>query len=217
MIDGPPVRSASDGENLDRLLLRLDPDRTRAGQKYEEIRRQLIKFFRWNRSWRAEELADQVLVRVAQKESQEIHDIRAFALKVGRYVLMEEDRRVRRQTSIEDVSGKEGPADGHDTEREIVEKIYEQSRLECLRACRAKLLPADNDFVIAYYGAEGEKQKIHRQNLARTLGMSMTAVRVRANRIRDRLELCVTECLEGQRKPLPSGLATSTSESSRSR
>jgi hypothetical protein len=45
--------------NFDALMLRLDTDRNRAGDKYEEIRWKLIRFFHWNSCLDAEKLADE--------------------------------------------------------------------------------------------------------------------------------------------------------------
>jgi len=202
MSDSPSARNASDGENLERLLCRLDPDPTRAAQKYEDIRRVLIKFFQWNRSWRAEELADEVIARLSAKPIDDIQNVHAFARAVGRYVLLEESKKSWREASLDadgDVPAKDGSAVSN-LEQEIVEGLDEKTRMGCMRQCRTKLPIADDAFVIAYYSAEGEKQKIHRNRLARTMGMTMNALRVHANRIRGKLEKCVTNCLEDRRK-----------------
>jgi len=60
-------------EAFDRLLAWLDRDRERAGQRYEEIRSQLIKIFVCRGCVASEELADLTINRVAGK-LQEIVD-----------------------------------------------------------------------------------------------------------------------------------------------
>lgn len=189
-------------EDLERLLLRLDSDKTNASQKYEELRRSLVKFFDWNRSLRAEELADETLNRVAAKlKTEEIQSVHPYALSVARYVLLEDFKKYRREASIEDICGGiDSIVSRENMEREIVERIDQQIMNACLRDCRSKLRPADSVFVIAYYGADGEKQKVHRERLARTEVMTMTALRTRANRLRDKLEQCVIRCLEDRRR-----------------
>jgi hypothetical protein len=190
------------GDDLDRLLLKLDPDKTDAWKKHEEIRRTLVKFFEWNRALRAEELADDTLARVARKlETEEVQDVRAFARGVARYVLLEESKKQWREISVEELpAAQEAVADTRDPEREIVESIDQQVINACLQQCRGKLRPTDSQFVIGYYSADGEKQKVHRQKLAEAEGMTMTALRTRANRLREKLERCVTICLEERRK-----------------
>lgn len=196
------TQSTLGGDDLNRLLLRLDSDQKDAWKKHEEIRRTLVKFFEWNRCLRAEELADDTLARVARKlETEEIQDVRAFARGVARYVLLEESKKQWREISIEDLpAAQKAVADTRDPEREIVESIDQQVINACLQQCRGKLRPADSQFVIGYYSADGEKQKVHRQKLAEAEGMTMTALRTRANRLREKLEQCVTFCLEERRK-----------------
>ena len=54
-------------ESFDRLLLWLDPDRGRAGQRYENIRRKLIGIFASRSAAFPEEMADDCINRVIQK------------------------------------------------------------------------------------------------------------------------------------------------------
>src|SRR6185503_4743764 len=54
-------------ESFDALLDWLDPDRERAGQKYEDIRQRLIRIFASRSCYEAEDLADETINRVANK------------------------------------------------------------------------------------------------------------------------------------------------------
>jgi hypothetical protein len=199
------AQSAFGGDDLERLLLRLDLDRTVASKKYEEVRRTMIKFFDWNGcSLRAEELTDVTLNRVAGKlRTEAIRNVNAYALSVARFVRLEDFKKHQRESSIEDISG---GIDFHvnpgDPEEEIVERIDEQVRQACLRECRAKLQPEDSAFIVAYYSADGEKQKVHRKRLSRTEGMTIAALSTRAHRLREGLEPCVIRCFENRRKAL---------------
>lgn len=192
-------------EAANRLLLRLDSDPRTAWEKHEEIRRRLIKFFQWNRCFFAEELADETLDRVAKKlESEEIRNINSFALAVARYVLLESNKN-RRESSVEDcVGGPESFAEARDREREIVEDIDHQIRLNCLRECLAKLSADDRELAVGYYSAGETKQTIHRQEIAAKNGITIIALRVRANRVRNKLEDCVNHCLQKRREALQS-------------
>src|SRR5271154_647155 len=80
-------------EHLSRLLAKLNPDPERAGMTYEELRRRLILFFRLKRPHEAEDLADQVLDRVARRLSEgvEMERIEFYSLGVARFVLRERD------------------------------------------------------------------------------------------------------------------------------
>src|SRR2546421_12507552 len=52
-----------------KLLDRLDPDRERAGERYEELRRTLTRFFEWRGAPFAGEHTDGVFNRIARKLS----------------------------------------------------------------------------------------------------------------------------------------------------
>ena len=51
--------------------------------------------------------------------------------------------------------------------------------------------------ILKYYVAEGRTRIDNRRRLAQALGISETALRNRAQRLRDRLERCITGCLGG--------------------
>lgn len=59
--------SAFTQESFDKLLAWLHPDREQAGQRYEDIRRKLIKLFLSRGCNQPEELTDETINRVAQK------------------------------------------------------------------------------------------------------------------------------------------------------
>src|SRR5215217_6613207 len=81
-------------ELFDTLLGWLDPDRERAGHRYETIRLRLIKIFTSRGCPEAEELADETINRVASKLSEIINkwdggDPARYFFKVAQYVLAE--------------------------------------------------------------------------------------------------------------------------------
>lgn len=196
---------ADDGErrtDLRRLLLRLDSDPANAWEKYRGLRGRLMKFFEWNQCGFPEELADEVLDRVARKpEDEEIRDVNEFVIGIARNVRLEAYKKSQRETHIEDrPGGQESVPDPRDHEQEIVADLDHQNSLACLRECLGNLKPADRSMALDYYSAEDEKQKVHRQKLARAVGITMIALRVRANRLREKLEQCVNNCVESRRQ-----------------
>src|SRR5260370_31053541 len=89
-----------------RFLRRLDADPNRAAEKYEEIRRRLIKFFVWNHSCRAEELVDRTLTTLEKKmEAEDIDNVFGYALGIARNVDRESFRESRRIKALEDEPG----------------------------------------------------------------------------------------------------------------
>jgi DNA-directed RNA polymerase specialized sigma24 family protein len=182
-------------------MRRFDPDFTRAWEKYENVRRRLVKFFEWNQCSGPEDLADDVLDRVAAKpESEDIRDVAHYALGVARYVCMEAHKKMRREAHIEEFEGGEDSLPNtYNQSTDIVERLDHENRLICLKGCLDKLMTGDRELVLQYYSAEEEKQKVHRQKLAEKTGVTLGALRVRTNRLREKLEQCVKDCLGSHR------------------
>src|SRR5579872_1924993 len=187
--------------DLNRLLIRLDSDAARAWEKYRSIRSRLVKFFEWNQCRSPEDLADEVLDRVARKPAEEeIRDVSEFVIGVARYLRLEAHKKEQRESHLEDrPGGQDSLADPRDHESELVGMIDQQSNLACLRDCLAGLNSADSRLALDYYSAEEEKQKVHRQKLTNAVGITILALRVRANRLREKLERCVSSCIESRR------------------
>src|SRR5215831_12242937 len=78
-------------EGFTRLLEALDSDRDRAAERYEHLRRSLIKYFDWRGSNNSERGADETIDRLARKlsEGNIVDDLHTYALGVARYVHLE--------------------------------------------------------------------------------------------------------------------------------
>ncbi len=195
----------SDGDDerteLQRLIRRLDPDPENAWQKYRDLRERLVKFFQWNQSQDPEESADEVLDRVGRKpDEEEIRNVAEFVIGVARNVLREGYKKSQRESHIDGwEGGGESLAEPRDREEEIVSGLDHHTRLEALRRCLEDLKPEERSLAIDYYSAVEEKQKEHRRKLAAAAGVTMITLRVRANRLRDRLENCVDNGLHARR------------------
>ena len=197
----PETGGREDRTDLNCLLARLDSDPANAWEKYNSLRTRLVKFFDWNRCGSSEELADEVLDRVARKpQDEEIRDIHEFVIGVARNIRLEAYKKNQRESHLEDrPGGSEALAGSLDLESEMVADLDLQKNLACLRECLGTMRPADRALALDYYSAEDEKQKVHRQKLASAAGITMIALRVRANRLREKLEQCVRNCLESRR------------------
>src|SRR5690349_3308573 len=92
-------------ETFDLLLGWLSPDRDIAGQKYEEIRRALIRIFTWRGISDAESLADETINVVAQKVSEVAPhyagDPKAYFHSVGQRLLMAYERQQHHELPLE--------------------------------------------------------------------------------------------------------------------
>jgi DNA-directed RNA polymerase specialized sigma24 family protein len=166
---------------FDRFLARLDSDRERAGVKYEALRRKLIMFFRYRDCPDAETLADETIDRVVRKQIEEdIQELVPYTLGVARRVAAEAWKRESASPPVPPV--REDP------------RGWER-QLELLRGCM-QLIPEKERVLILDYYQHDKSQKIEdKRRIAAKLGLASTALRVRAYRIRRRLENCVTKKL----------------------
>lgn len=182
-----------DTAGFSRFLSRLGEDPDSAAERYEELRLKLTRFFSWKgtENYLADDLADETLDRVAAKvaEGIEIESLNAYTHTVARFVWLEHLRARK-----EEPSGDELPV----VEVQPDEPEDEDIRLACLRSCLAEAVSADSDttLVTRYYDPEpGEKFKEARKRLAEELGLTVNALKVRACRIRARLESCIGKCV----------------------
>jgi DNA-directed RNA polymerase specialized sigma24 family protein len=183
-------------EGLDALLALLDPDRDRAGERYEALRRRLVKLFEWRGVRDPAELADETLDRVCRRiaggEVIRADDPGAYVLGVARNVLRESWKKEARDPAAPLPDADRAPAAIPEGDEEL------ERRLACLQSCLASLPPETSRLVLDYYGDGGGSRIRRRQGLAAALGIAASALRLRLHRVRVRLEACVARCLEGR-------------------
>jgi len=180
------------------LLSRLGPDAERAGAVYEHLRRALVSFFAWRGAATPEECADETLDRLARRldDGVVVEDVAPFARGIARLVLLEHWRRSEaRGVSLD------GLGSGHPVTPEPPDEVLS----ECLSRCLSELAPESRDLILEYYVAEGRRRIEARKHIAQALGVSESALRNRAQRLRDRLERCLTLCLASPQAPAPRG------------
>lgn len=186
----PPDERRLSAVGLARLLTRLDPDAKRAPAEYERLRRTLVRFFDLRGAWPPEECADDCLDRLARRlESGEddsaIEDVRRYAHGIARLVLLE---RLRTPTlasiSDDDLENLPAPAPAPDG----------NPLRDCFDCCLSVQPEEHRTLALQYYVAEGQAKIDNRRGLARALGITENALRRRVQRIRERLEQCMTTC-----------------------
>ncbi len=178
---------------FDGLLSSFDADRERAGEQYERLRRKLSKFFEWRGADDPVEQADETLSRVARKlaEGAEIQDLNQYCLGVARLLLKEEFKhREQQQRAFRQLPQNSHPAPTMDDTDEI--------RRRCFETCLQNLDAENRELLLAYYQDEKRAKIERRKELAAALGIPLNALRIRAHRIRARLETAVRECVRCQ-------------------
>ena len=194
MLDGqdhvqavPRQKWALNQEAFDKLLVAFDVDRETAGRKYLEIRNNLTRFFEWRGCSFPEDHADETINRMAKRvfEGEAILNHSGYAMGVARLLLLEIHKgRQREQSALAEI----GAAPVYVPEED------DESRLTCLRSCLQTLSPDNRELILQYYqGEKGEKIE-NRKKLLDRLGIPVNTLRMRALRLRERLQACVEEC-----------------------
>lgn len=184
---------------LHRLLAWLDEDADSDGRKYLEMRRRLVAYFDRKNCSAPEELSDETLNRVARRlEEQgaiECETPAKYCYIVARYVFMEHLREAQKDKALRDDVGRQPRGNDYagfdvDDEKEIKEKM-----LHCLEQCAGKLESAHREIIFRYYIGKERIKIENRRALAAELGITINALSIRACRIREKLEVCVRECV----------------------
>jgi DNA-directed RNA polymerase specialized sigma24 family protein len=170
-------------EEFDRLLSWLDPDPERAGLVYEKIRWRLVAILASRGCASSEELADETIDRVARRvadiEASYVGDKAIYFLGVMNNVhheYLKQPPVPRLPEPVDDVESKE-------------------SIHRCLDKCLDKLTPNSRRMIEQYY-AEDKRAKIDlRKRIAAELGIGLSTLRLRALRIREKLQACIEQCL----------------------
>jgi DNA-directed RNA polymerase specialized sigma24 family protein len=173
--------------SFNRLLEALDPDAERAGDRYEHLRRSLIKYFDWRGSFYSERDTDETIDRISRKlgEGQVFDDVFSYALGIARNVLLESLRSQEKERE----ASQNFVFINEDTEQEP------DPRFTCFDFCLEQLPPSKRDLIIAYYEGDKRRKIANRKRLADESGMPINRLRIQVHRIREKLGECIENCL----------------------
>jgi len=181
-------------EEFAQLLKWLAPDLERAGEKYEQIRRGLIKIFGCRGSTIPEELADETINRVARKVGEiavgYVGEPAYYFYAVADKIYLESLRTASTQL-------KPLPA-------EIADKKPSGEEMElkykCLEECLDKLPRLSREIIYMYYGHDraGREKIERRKELAERLRVGTSILWLKAHRIRQNLKKCLSQCFQGK-------------------
>ena len=177
-------------EAFDGLLYSLGEDRESAGERYLEIRGNLIRFFQWRGSQFPEDHADETINRIAKRisEREEIRNPASYYLGVARMLLLEINReRVMQQQALSELTCSEITSDQSDEP---------EARIDCLRTCLQRLSSENRELILQYYSGEKGAKIDSRKKLSQRLGIPVNTLRMRALRIRENLQQCIENCQE---------------------
>lgn len=173
-------------DEFDALMGFLDPDRNRAGERYEAIRHRLIRLFEWRGCSSAEDLADETINRVARRVARGLEldkpDPYAYFCGVAHLVHKESIRREQKERKRDGELPLPNPSEDEP-----------DPRLDHLRHC-LQILNAEQQRLVLRYHQDGRRIQA-RKELCQELGIEMNALRIRVHRLRRKIELCIQERL----------------------
>lgn len=182
-------------KEFDALLRFFSDDREEAGERYENIRRGLIRFFEFKGCSDALSLADETINRVAAKiegfDSSRETKPESYFYGFAANILREYKRSAVKETALEDTHYTEIGHPGANGDKE--------TELACLDKCLEKLRDGDKKLIAEYYAYERQEKLVHRQEMAERIGCEPGALYTRVFRIKKALRNCVEKCVATNR------------------
>jgi len=174
-------------EAFDRLLASFGEDPDSAASRYLEARGNLVQFFTWRGCPFPEDHADETINRVAKRmaEGEEIRNPFGYLIGVARMLLLEINKeRAREQKALEEMARPQAAADSEESE----------PRIDCLRDCLNNLSDDNRELIIQYYQGEKGAKIENRKKLTERFRIPVNTLRMRALRLRDKLQVCMEDC-----------------------
>lgn len=176
----PPTQEA-----FDKLLGWLNPDRDKAGERYNQIQLRLIRIFACQGCCEPEDLADKALDVVIRRIDWLVANYQGdpalYFYGVARKIFLEYQRK-----PIID------PPPPPEPEPDEITRAW-----ECLETCLDQLRADDRTLVLRYHQEQkGAKIRL-RKRIADELGLSRNALRIKMCHLRSQLRQCVFLCLQG--------------------
>ncbi|MGA9769881.1 MAG: hypothetical protein WBV94_12625 [Blastocatellia bacterium] len=178
-------------EDFDILLLWLNPDREKAGHKYEQVRRCLTDFFVRRGMRDALSLTDEVINRVTLKvrslRLNYVGEPTKYFLGVARNIALEVQRQPLHFEFSDDFF-----LTPYDQSVDYKELLFQK-----LEHCLVKLPQHDQEMLLRYYG-ENPKAILtnDREIMALEMGLTLNRLRVTVYRLKEKLKRCIENQLK---------------------
>jgi hypothetical protein len=174
-------REPPNKEAFDKLLLWLDPDREKAGKKYQTIQFRLIRIFATKGCTDPEDLVDESFNVAALK----IDWLRENYVGDPAFYLHGIAKKIFLEIKPKPIPPRLEP-DTDELER----------RSTCLDQCLDRLTTTKERRLVLEYHAKERQERIRtRRQLAHELGCTMNALRIKVFHIHARIRPCIKECL----------------------
>jgi DNA-directed RNA polymerase specialized sigma24 family protein len=177
-------------EAYDKLLACFSSDEEEASEQLLVAYLKLVRFFEWHTCESPEICADETIDRAARRidEGERIDNLMGYFNGIAHYVLMEKRKPLPFEPlpiDLTDQRSFDAPAEEE-----------HETRLSCLDTCLEELQAEDRIVILGYYQEEKRAKINFRKQMADRLGVGINALRIRAFRIRTKLEECLIKCLD---------------------
>ncbi len=180
-------------KEFDGLLGLFSANREEAGEKYEQIRQGLVRFFQIKGCADPQSLTDETINRVAAKlhtfdASRNVRPVSYF-YGFATNILLEYRRKAAKESVFNDdkIRGGQTTIDEEPDDRERT----------CLEQCLEELPVKEKDLVIEYYSRDRQERIELRQRICGRLQCTAAALYTRVCRIKSTLKNCIETCTSG--------------------
>ncbi|MEO7674419.1 MAG: hypothetical protein ABIU09_10140 [Pyrinomonadaceae bacterium] len=177
-------------KEFDGLLGLFSANREEAGEKYEEVRRGLVRFFHFRGCSDPQSLTDETINRVAAKldafdRSRNIRPVSYF-YGFASNILLEYRRRAAKELEY---------TDGQIMDRGTIPAEDPNDAFRaCLDECLEDLPDKEKNLVIEYYSRDKQERIELRQKVCERLQCTAAALYTRVSRIKSTLKDCIEAC-----------------------
>ena len=172
-------------ENFEKLLRWLEPDRDKAGEKYERIRLRVIRVFSSRGCYDADDLADKtiniVTLKIDKLTENYVGDPALYFYAVAKKVYLE---------SLKLKPPITPPRPDPEPDKEQLAQYLDD--------CMDQLLPAERDLVLRYHEFDKQAKIRNRKKLAEESQLTRNALRIKVCHIHARLRKCLEQRLREQ-------------------
>lgn len=200
-IDSTKLDILQEQLEFNNLLQWLDTDQDKAAEQYKKLQERLSSFFQQKLHGEdSKDLADKAFSIIAKKitkgEQIRTNNQATFALGIARVLVLEHWRK-NKEEPLSDELLLNYPSKEPAIDSKLIDN--EQSKLiqKCLKHCLAELPLESRSLVLQYFGGQGQEQKNskHREQLAKQYVTTVENLRLRACRLRGKLEDCINKQL----------------------
>lgn len=187
-------------EAFEKLLHWLDPDIEKAAEKYERVRLKLIKLFKWRNCIPEEEYADVTINRVTRRVFEnapvDVTDPYLYFHGTALNVIREFWRKEQKQRH-EDIDALEHAIPAAKNVEQLMDEESDHNkqalRFNCMKGCIGSLPHDQRELIVTYHN--GDNKIALRKSLAERLNVPINVLRIKACRIRESLQRCVSKCV----------------------